>query len=654
MPFRSIILLAIGLIQLAAQTPIKAPLDATLDGVFDAMPVISAATLYTQTLEDAPASVTVIKAGEIRRYGYRTLKEVLQGVRGFYFSNDRIYDYAGIRGFSIPGDWNSRFLLLLNGHPLTEIVYNSNNFFGQDFGLDLDLVERIEVIRGPNSAIYGSNGIFASINVVTKSPVDHPGLRGSVETEGFRQRKAQLSSSMDLGRGANLLLSASVFHFGGRDLDLGAGRVARGVDAQKGYHTYANLVWGRWSFTGLFNSREIRAPIASSDLIGSQGNRVVDDRNLIGANYTRDLGRTSRLSWRLFYDQYRYHDRVDYPLDAGAFEDNRTENWGDWVNSQLTYTTAIPRLGALALGAEGSFELRNLQVNRDAAPAAVELLRISAPDRSAALFAQQEVALRPRWKAYVGLRLDSSKNYGAPLSPRLALVYRPSERTAYKFVFGRPFRNPSAFERYYDDQGLSYAANARLTGESAIAVEVSLERKVGSRLTAILNGFEYRLRNVIEAEWITDSVKQYDNLGGHRSRGIEVEVRGKPVWRLETASSYVYQSAWNSHSDAALLNSPAHLAQARLGASFWSDRLFAGASLRHMSARQARSATVDPVTVLDAALTTYRLFKGYDLAFGVSNLFDARYEHPVDLPVDRMPAPGRAIFLKLIWQMGNQ
>lgn len=633
------------------------------DALFGDMPAVVGAALHPQTLAEAPASVTVVTAAEIHQFGYRTLGEVLASARGFTVTSNHTTLSSGVRGFAVPGDFNTSFLVMINGHPMTEIVGSSNSFFGQDFGLDMDLVERIEIIRGPSSALYGSNGILATINIVTQAPVDGSRLTAGTESGNGGPQKVMLMSSLDLGKGANLLIEASGFATEGQNLfvpgfDILAQSkgIANHVDEQSGYHTYVNLEWGAWNFAAYFNDHLERAPILGDGTqFNDQGQYIRVARNFAGATYTHDSA-GGELRWETYYDQFRYDDRYDYAEGPDVL-DNRDVVRADWVSSQVTYSHSIPRVGLLTVGLSGKLELRNSVENVDHSPDQTVNLDIREPDRTAALFAQQEWNLRTHWTAYLGGRLDLSHNYGSFVSPRLALVYQPTPRTSYKLVYGRPFRTPSVYEQYYQD-GISQVANLHLRPQTAEAVEFSVERKLGKSAYGLIDAYHYALRSVIEAVWISDSLIQYQNCGSRDSNGIDFELGGHVTPWLETTASLSLDQAMDTTEHDVLPNAPGRMAKVRGAIPVWRERVYFSTDFQYLSARWTMSrASTRPVALVNATLSTNKLFRGLDLVAGMRNALNWGYTDPIALPmvawVDQMPANGRSAFVKVIWRQGE-
>src|SRR5712675_1973121 len=130
------------------------------------VPKVYTASKIEQKTTKAPSSVTIVTADEIKKFGYRTLTDLLQSVPGFNVSYDRNYAFLGARGVSL-GDFNSRMLLLVNGHRVNNNL-TDGAYIETDFILDLDIIDRVEIIRGPGSVLYGNNAFFGVINVVTR------------------------------------------------------------------------------------------------------------------------------------------------------------------------------------------------------------------------------------------------------------------------------------------------------------------------------------------------------------------------------------------------------------------------------------------------------------------------------------------------------
>ena len=125
--------------------------------------IISASRLG-QKSSQAPSSVSVVTANDIRTFGWRTLADALNAMPGLFATNNRNYSFLGVRGFIKANDYNSRVLIMIDGQRMNENVYDTGNI-AQEFMLDMDLVERIEFIPGSGSSIYGANAFLGLINV---------------------------------------------------------------------------------------------------------------------------------------------------------------------------------------------------------------------------------------------------------------------------------------------------------------------------------------------------------------------------------------------------------------------------------------------------------------------------------------------------------
>ena len=152
------------------------PMSGTSDGqapnvkestLFEDIPSVYGAAKYEQKVNEAPAAVIIITADQIKKYGYRNFAQILDSVPGLFTSNDRNYGYLGIRGFDRPGDYTSRVLLLIDNHRLNDAVYDAGGT-GTDVPIDVDLIDRVEIIKGPGSSLYGTNAFFGVVNVITK------------------------------------------------------------------------------------------------------------------------------------------------------------------------------------------------------------------------------------------------------------------------------------------------------------------------------------------------------------------------------------------------------------------------------------------------------------------------------------------------------
>ncbi len=275
---------------------------------------------YKQKVADAPASITIITADEIRRYGYRTLADILRSVPGFYVTYDRVYDYLGERGFGPPGDYNSRYLLQVDGHRVNDNIFDQA-FIGTDFPVDVDLIDRVEVIRGPNSSLYVASALLGIINIVTKPGRDAQGLTVSGELASYGTYKSQLTYGHHFRNGLEMLLSGSYYHSHGQDLlyfkefDNPATNygLAQNADYDEYAHLFADLSYGHFRLEGAYGSREKGIPTgAFGSVFDDSANHAIDTREYFDLKYDRNFGSDWGIMGRVYIDRYPYSENLIY------------------------------------------------------------------------------------------------------------------------------------------------------------------------------------------------------------------------------------------------------------------------------------------------------------------------------------------------------
>jgi len=631
--------------------------ELTLEQLLDVR--VEAAALHPQTLEDAPASVTVLTAQDLRKYGYRTLGEALASVRGFYGTYDRSYRTIGVRGFNLPGDYGTRFLVMVNGHNMADHIFDAMLWFGVDFPIEMSLVKQIEIIRGPSSALYGNNGIFATINIVTKLPEEAGPPSLTTSAGSFGEKKIQLTVAEPIGKHASLLFSGSVFNNSGQsplffpqfNAPATNGGQAIGMDAEKGYHFFSNLVWRNWNITAVLSDRNKIQPISwGPTIFNDRGTRLMENAGYVDAVYSRLLA-GGTLEWRTYFNADHLRGRFDYALDSptgAVIEDNRTFSESDWIGMRLSYRFDVPHIGTLTAGTGGEIDLRAYQGSKDVAPVPQVFVNINQRERTVAWFVQDERRLSAHWSLNLGARLDLSNYRRSFVSPRVALIYQPSSEWTYKFLFGRSFRNPSAFQAFYGD-GFSSVANPSAGPEKGDAIEMDVERKIGRRLNLVGAVYGYLLRDYLQGVYTAGGLLQIQNRGKLQAAGFEIELNGRPFPWLETAASYAFQKWRDYDTDGVLENSPAHLAKLRLAVPI-GRKFDVSSSLQYHSSRATvTDALVSPVFLADFTISSKHLLPNFDVQFGIRNGFNWNYSDPIALTplVNSMRQPGRTFFVEL-------
>ncbi len=632
---------------------------------------VTAVSRYAEKVDDAPSSVSILDGQELRAFGYPTIAESLKGLRGVSISSDRVYASAGIRGVGLPNDYGNRFLVLSDGQALNDNLLNSS-YIGSDGRVDLHDVDRIEIVRGPGSLLYGTGAFSGVVNLVTR-PRDEPNsVQAGVGSYDDSVLHARAGFHYNLTPTAGVWASASAAHSEGVTIDLPIDdsnghthlKTVRSVDAFNSGGTAGRFWVGALTGQWFYHRREEVSPVgAYGTTVDDPRTHFTDTRMMAELRFEPHLTDTVQLMTRAHANRYLY--KGNYRFDES---ENHEDFAGTWFGGEarIIYTPG-PRLRVTA-GGEGQVHPEATLLGRNVADAGATkpYLDEHQPYSFGAGYAIVEAAPVPWLRISGGARVDVYSTFGPIVVPRAAVILKPNAGGALKIMGGRAFRAPSIYEQVYNDGGLSQAravdpARGLTIGpESIYSGEIEYTQRFREDWLGLVAGHASYLQGIIDSlpddpAHPESKVIRYVNSPPAIAIGGDVELRRewRRGWML--AAMYGYQRAQiiSGVGNTRLPNAPEHLASFRGVVPVVRELASLGLRVRLEAPRriqQGSDATTPTAAVLDVTLSGNIRDHGLRYVIGVYNLTDWRYETPVTetFASRSMPQNGRTFLIDLL------
>jgi len=621
--------------------------------------VVTGASKRPQPLSETPSAVTIITAQEIQAHGYHTLGDALRWVRGLFVTYDRSYTYVGVRGLLRPGDYNNKVLLTIDGLAVNGDAYDDATF-GTELGLDMEMVERIEVVRGPGSALYGSNAVLAVVNVVMRPPSREPGLTASGHAGGQGEARAFASLSSSHAGGVAFLVGASWLGTRGADLyfpeydsPLTQSGRAVDVDGQRATNFLGTAEWSGWHLIAKFNERMKRSPTgAFGTKFGDPRNRDYDSHNLVELSRSHRMASNLDLNFRTYWNGTRYLGYFVYGTDSASVV-NVDRGDGDLFGGELRSCWSPGTHDVVTLGTEVRYHPRITFENYDQKPYALYLNTTSRRGVQA-VYVQDEHRVANAATLTGGARVDRYPGFDPVVSPRIDLVYHSSPTTHWKLLTGSAFRAPSPSETdYYFEGG---PPKVVLKPERVTTIEGAVSRTNGAIATS-LSAYETRARDVIDLI-LVDAMghTQFQNRAHTRSHGIEAEIEATRRPGVRGRFSLSWQETIDQDTRAELTNSPRWNLQLSLTHAPLDRALSVGVGLRYLSPRLTLTGSRTVGALVADGRVARRLNPDLELGLDFRNLFDSRYGDPGsrEHQQDQIPQDPRTLFASFTYHPGSR
>lgn len=628
---------------------------------------VSIAAGSRQPLRQAPAVASVITAEAIQAMGAVDLDEVLESVAGLHVGRAAnqympLYIFRGIYS-----QFTAQVLLLQNGVPMTtSFVGNKGNVWA---GYPVEHIARIEVIRGPGSALYGADAYAGVINIITKSAADTPGTRVGLRGGSFGSRDAWVMHGGKLGGldvSAYLRVGSTD---GARDIvekDAAQAAVTRapgplnlGHDAVDGNLEVSQGAWRAHVGYKLRSNVGTGAGVASAlDATGkSRSERTHADLSWTEPKLTPDWGAGLQASV-LHYAETASTNYVLLPAGTAlgpgnVFTDGLIGGPNKWerqlrLSGFATYSGFSGHALRLGLGYDDldlykTTEYKNFNPNysrigtgsfADVTDFSNTALKFMLPQRRRVdyVYAQDEWRFHPDWILTAGVRRDHYSDFGSTTNPRLALVWSAAYDLTAKLLYGQAFRAPS-FNEQYSINNPVLGGNPAIKPEKIRTTEAALAWTPADSLQLNLSLFRYAMRDIIRGapNPAAPPANLIQNRGGQDGHGAELEVIWDASRNLRVSGNYAFQRSVDEATRLDAGYAPHHRGYLQADWAIVRGATLSG-QVNHVAGRRRPSGDARPAikdyTTLDLSARFKLGGSDWELSLMLRNLFNADAREP--------------------------
>lgn len=666
---------------------------------------VSAASRQSEAIEDAPASVTVIPAQELEAFAYPTILETLRGVRGYAVNFDSVYGNAAVRGLGSANDFSNRLLVLSDGAVLNEnILYQP--FIHYDGRTDLGDVQRVEIVRGPSSVLYGTGAVSGVVNLVLKDRDEPEGVHAQISSYDNSTARGRVGFVERFGRDAGMWASVSGASSQGRAvaLPVASGDTATAATTQEfdRFHSYSatGKLWFKdLTLQSFWTARQDTVPT------GNYGSRFGDTRSfgddqrfLTELRLDHRFGERTAVMLRGHLNYAYYHSDYWYDADAGNPQPGTADTYNYfetykswWGGGEARATLDVGDQLRVTLGGEAVVHQRARMEGGefhagDAGP--MIGLHVDAPYQVFAGSALVDWRPGRGLRVQAGLRLDHWNLLGnqfaegeergessfSAISPRLSVIARPTSQDIVKLMAGSAFRAPSAYELYYADGGStqvpSNTCGEKLEPETIYSGELELTHRFNLDWAALASVYATLARDVVESVAVGDACAAAQGIApeliyyrnsqvDQRILGADLELRRELRNGILASFQYGYNRArYASASDdpgmstaTQLPNAPTHYAGFKVIFPVVTSAVNGALRAALEDRRRIDTTTTeqsDRAVVVDAVVSGAIARHGLRYAAGVYNLFNWQYSLPA-LPyaANLMPQNGRSFIFSV-------